>query len=611
MLRVGLALLQCLCWEGVAAQPVPADALPHLHVGVLSVLEDQDTEQQWQPLIDGLAKALPQWRLHLHPLDPDGMEQALRRRELGFVITNPGHYVLIESRHRAVRIATQIAAEGGDPAHAVGSTVVVRSDAPVPAGLAALKGRRVAAVSEHAFGGYQLVAADWMHHGIDAEAGDVRRVFTGYPMTRVAEAVLSGAADAGILRTCLLERLVREGRVAPGALRVVAVESDSRLPCQSSTPLYPGWAFAILPHVPPDLAREAVLALLTLPPDAQGTRWSVPADYQRVHEVLRTLEVEPYAFLRAHRLESLASRYWYLPGGVLLLLVLGVLYTLRVEWLVKRRTAELTHSLHERDRLARELEKDQEAMDHLSRLSILGELSATLGHELNQPLATIANYAASVQRRLSNRRLSDADLHQALQDIAGEADRAAQILVGIRSLARKRLVQRRRCDPVQLAAEAIALFRGLQAQAPEVHLQADSSSAQAAVVVDPLQLQQVLLNLLKNALDAHRAAGLDSAPLACRVAVKGGQLCLSVQDSGPPLSAEQRGHLFEPFYTTRPDGLGLGLPICRTIVEAHGGALRARPVDETGATGGMVFEVWLPLAAPADSDPFPTGDCRP
>ena len=609
-LILGLSLLLVGSAWGVEPTKL-SSAEAHIHVGVLAVLDDQDTQRQWQPLLDGLSAALAGKRLHLHPLDPVGMERAQQANELAFVITNPGHYVVIEARHGATRIATQTAAQGNDPAHAVGSTVVVRADRPLPEGLAGLKGLRVAAVAEQAFGGYQLVAAEWAREGIDAESGDVERLFTGYPMTRVLDAVLQGQADAAILRTCLLERWIGEGRVKAGVLRVVAPHPDSRLPCQTSTTLYPGWAFAASPHVPPELAREVALALLTLPPDALGTRWSVPADYQRVHDVLRTLEVEPYAFLRATRLEALARRYWFVIGGALALLILGLLYTFRVEALVKRRTAELTRSLNERDKLTRELEKDREAMDHLSRLSILGELSATLGHELNQPLATIANYAASLQRRVTQKRLSDDALEQALQDIGSEADRAAHMLQGIRALARKRVAQRRRCDPAQLAAEAVALFRGLQAHALEVRLQIDPSCVGAVVMVDALQVQQVLLNLLKNALDAHRLAGMDQAPLVCRLHVESGQVCLAVQDEGPTLSDEQRTHLFEPFFTTKPDGLGLGLPICRTIVEAHSGALRARPVDELGRAGGMVFEVWLPVLEAVQVFSNPAKDTPP
>lgn len=597
-----LAAPLALAGAGATLSSVPAEPHGEIGVGVLAVLDDVDTQRQWQPLFGSLAAALPAHRLVLHALDPAQMEQALQQRALAFVITNPGHSVVLEARHGATRIATQSTTDRGDPAHAVGSTVVVRAGRPTPAALGGLEGWRVAAVAEDAFGGYQLVAAEWARQGLNAEAGDVRRVFTGYPMSRVLDALLQGQADAAIVRTCLLERWEREGRVPAGALQVVAPVDDPRLPCRSSTPLYPGWAFVALPQVPPALAHALALALLTLPPDEQGTRWSVPADYQPVHEVLRTLEVEPYAYLRATRLQALARRYWFVLGGVLAALALAALYALRVEALVKRRTAELTRTLRERDRLASELEQDQQRMDHLSRLSILGELSATLGHELNQPLATIANYASSVQRRATAGQLSAAALQQALHDIGSEAERAAHILQGIRALARRRPMQRRACDPAALAGEAVALFRGLQAHAPEVGLVVEPDCRGVTVHADALQIQQVLLNLLKNAVDAHRGGGTPDAPLLCRLRLDEGSVCIEVHDQGPPLTPEQRVRLFEPFFTTKPDGLGLGLPICRTIVEAHGGALRARPADPRERRGGMIFEVRLPLHDAAAAD---------
>lgn len=260
-----------------------------LHIGVLSVLDDDAMAQQWRPLAEGLARRLPQHAVLLKPYDLAGLEAAVARGELSFVVTNPGHYVQLEASHGVTRVATQTAAGGHDPEHAVGSAVVMRRGASLAGGLAALAGRRVAAVSQDAFGGYQLVADEWLRQGLDVEGGAVQMVFTGFPMTRVVESVLSGQAEAGILRTCLLERLERDGRVAPGALVVVAPRREEALACQTSTALYPGWAFAATPAVPPGLSREVLLALLVLPADTGGTQWTVPAVYQRVHEVLRRL----------------------------------------------------------------------------------------------------------------------------------------------------------------------------------------------------------------------------------------------------------------------------------------------------------------------------------
>ncbi len=591
----------------------PAATAPHPRIGVLSVLDDEDTQRQWQPLADRLAQALPGWQVQLQALNAAALEAAVAQRQLDFVVTNPGHYVLLEARHGATRIATQTAESGSDPAHAVGAAVVVRAGAPLPGSLADLRGQRVAAVQGQAFGGYQLVAAEWLRHGLDAEAGAVQRVFTGFPMQRVADAVLSGQADAGILRTCVLEQLERAGRVPPGALVVVGARPDAPPGCQSSTPLYPGWAFAALAHTPHEQARSVLLALLGLPADAQGSRWSVPADYQRVHDVLRNLQVEPYAFLRDTRPQALLGRYWPALAGALALVLLGAAYMLHVELLVRRRTFELTRSLREREQLAQQLAQGQEAMDHLARLSVLGELSATLAHELSHPLATIANYAASVQRRAARGDLAPAALAQALQDIAQETERATRVIASVRALARKRTAVRTHSDPATLVSEAVALFGSLLGQAPPITVTQESAAQGLRMWCDPQQIQQVLLNLLKNALDAHRAAGRDNAAMVISIQHLPHHLAIAVRDHGAPLSEAERARLFEPFYTTRAHGLGLGLAICRGIAEAHGGALLARPADASDITGadtgtshtGMVFALHLPLAPAANAPPAP------
>ena len=608
--RRWLALACLLAAPLAGAAEVPAAAPARIDIGVLTVLDGEDTQRLWQPLADGLARALPGHSVHLQVLDPDALDAAVAQRALHFVVTNPGHYVRLEARHGTTRIATRTPPETDDPAHTVGSAVVVRAGTPIPATLQSLRDMRVAAVAEDAFGGYQLVAREWLRNGLDAEAGAVQRVFTGFPMQRVADAVLAGRADAGILRTCVLEQLERTGRVPPGALVVVGARPDAPAPCRSSTPLYPGWAFAALASTPPDLGRSVLLALLGLPADAQGSRWSVPADYQRVHEVLRALQVEPYAFLRDTRPQALLGRYWYLLAGTLAVLLLGAAYMLHVELLVKRRTAELTHSLHEREQLARLNAQHQEALGHLSRLSILGELSAMLAHELNHPLATISNYAAGLRRRVARGNLAAQDLERALQDIAHESERAARVIGGVRALARKRVPEHMTLAPRPLVEQALALCAGGQPQ--PVRLVCPAAVQALRVRGDAQQLLQVLLNLLQNARDVHRSAAQAGAgepgTIEVEMGVEEGCLSMAVRDHGPPLPPEALALLFTPFHTTKPDGLGLGLSISRSIAEAHGGALHARPVPLSQG-GGMRMVLLLPLAHdgphPAPHSPAP------
>lgn len=570
----------------------PAD---DIRIGLLAWQGEEEAESQWRPLLEALQDALPGHRLQPSYFDLPGMARAVEQRQLDFVVTNPGHYVALESLLGVTRIATQQIDPSQDSAHTVGSAVVVRADRSDLRRLEDLKGRRLAAVFPEAFGGYQVVWAELKRRGIDPEDGDVATQFTGFPQTRVLAAVESGEVDAGALRSCLLERLIREGRVPAGRYRVLSPQGAPG-PCQSSSPEYPGWAFAAASQTSPDLAREVLIALLSLPSARTGQTWGVPADYYPVHEMLRELQVTPYDFLREHRLETQVRRYW--PAAALLVVVLlaWLAYTLRVEVLVQRRTRELSAALAARDRLAESNQAHRLQMEHLSRLSVLGELSGTLAHELNHPLAAIGNYARSLTLRLARGKLSPDATAQAAAEIASEADRAAGILAGIRDFARKRARVRERCQLEELVQGALRLFHGMVAQTPKVEVIDRLPPEARTLLADPLQIQEVLLNLLKNALDAQRTAGRNDAPIEITLAPEAGtHVAISVRDRGTGLTPEEQARLFEPFFTTKADGMGLGLSICKTIVETHGGTLQSlNPAEGPG----LILQFTLPVDQP-------------
>lgn len=569
----------------------PALLAADIRIGVLAWMGEEAAMTEWQPLGTALHQALPQHHLSLRYLDLAALTEAVAKREVDFVVTNPGHYVALEASHGVTRIATQVIEPGQDAANVVGSAVIARADRADLRQLADLRQHRLAAVAEEAFGGYQVIWAELKRRGIDPEEGDMNPVFTGYPMSRVIEAVRDGHADAGVIRSCLLEQLIREGSVAASQFKVLSPYPHQ--PCLTSSPAYPGWAFAAAASTPGPLAREVLLALLALPPAQTGQFWGVPADYQSVHAMLRELQIAPYEFLREHRLEHQIRRYWPWAAAFLTVLLLWLAYTLRVEVLVGRRTRELSAALRARDQLAERIQSHQEQMEHLSRLSILGELSGTLAHELNQPLATIGNYANSLLRRLRRGNLSPDATAQAAEEIAQESERAAAVLAGIRDLARKRLSVRESRPAAELVTEAATLFHGLIPDAPAIDLQPPLPAAEIGkVLADPLQIQQVLLNLFKNALDAQRSAGRPDAAIEVCLQ-RGERVDFSIRDHGTGLDAAGHARLFEPFFTTKEDGMGLGLSICKTIIEAHGGQLTARQPDDGH---GLCLCFSLPLA---------------
>ena len=573
-----------LCWFG-ASTWAAGDA--PVRIGVLAYRGADAAVDEWTTVTTHLKRALSGRTVELLSLDHAALNDAVRAGRVDFVITNPGHYVELESRVGASRILTLQTGSTLPVSswQAVGAAVVTLAGNPRIQRLADLRGQRVAVVGKEAFSGYQVVWRELAADGLDPES-DLRELLTvGLPMDRVLEAVASGAVDAGFVRACMIESRP-EWRAR---FRVVGARPETGFACATSTRVYPNWPIATLRHTDPALARAVTIALLEMRAADSPITWTVPADYQSVHDLQRELKIGPYANLRVPTLTALAQRHWPWLAALLGLITLGGIYTLHVERQVQARTADLRQAAREREELEERLRQSREQAEHMARLSVLGELSGTLAHELNQPLAAIGNYAQSLIRRIDQQSLSHEAAREAASEMAGQAERAAGVLSRIRAFAKKRVAQRQAVDPVALVHEAVALFRGMQVHAPAVDV-VDELPAGSTLTVDALQIQQVLLNLLKNGWDATRHLPADRQQLTVLLRRDDRGVHIAVRDRGEAISPAQQSHLFEPFFTTKPDGLGLGLSICRSIAEAHGGRLDA----DAAEGGGMQFTLTLP-----------------
>ncbi|PSJ41820.1 PAS domain-containing protein [Allosphingosinicella deserti] len=225
---------------------------------------------------------------------------------------------------------------------------------------------------------------------------------------------------------------------------------------------------------------------------------------------------------------------------------------------------------------------------HVSRLSAMGTMASTLAHELNQPLTAIANYA-SVGTRLLGRRGATPDdpLAEALAAIRSESLRAGDLIRRLRQMCMRGPSATERVDVERLVADALRLALLSFGEPPELNI---DIAPGLAVLGDPIQLQQVLINLVRNAAEAME--GRSERRLGIRASEHEGSAELCVTDTGPGLSNEIAARLFEPFSSTKSNGMGVGLSITRTIVEAHGGRIDA--VEVPG--GGCAFCFTLPIA---------------
>jgi two-component system, LuxR family, sensor kinase FixL len=255
----------------------------------------------------------------------------------------------------------------------------------------------------------------------------------------------------------------------------------------------------------------------------------------------------------------------------------------------KRFFTGFIRDLSERQETESRLQELQSELVHISRLTAMGEMASALAHELNQPLSAIANYLRGCRRLLDKRPDKETRMvSEALDKAADQAMRAGEIIRRLRDFVARGETERRveRVSKLIDEASAIALV-GAKERGIRVRYLLDPAAE--LVLADRVQIQQVLINLMRNAIEAMDGAERRELVISIGPA-DGHMIAMSVADTGPGIGAEARARLFQPFFTTKRQGMGVGLSISRTIIEAHDGEIRAE--DNPG--GGAVFRFTLP-----------------
>ncbi len=346
----GLALLLSL-------NPCATQA-EEFRIGVLSHRGPQHTLAAWQPTAEYLGERIPEHRFAIVPLDLEGMRDAARDASLDFVVTNGAIYVELEERHGAVRTATLINRAGGDAGSRFGAVIFTRADRSDIQELADLKGKSFVAVAPHAWGGWLMPRHELQRHGVRPE--DFKQLrYSGYPFDRLVEAVMNGEADAGAVRTDLLEALVAEGKLRLDELRVLNPRQEPGFPYLLSTPLYPEHAFARLPHVDNELARRVTAHLLLVPADSRAAQtarvagWTTPLSYQSIHRVLQDLKATPYEYYgEVGLIDAIRQHAWVSAIIALLLLTVAgaALNNARLAARLRRQAGSLKQTVERRTR---------------------------------------------------------------------------------------------------------------------------------------------------------------------------------------------------------------------------------------------------------------------
>jgi signal transduction histidine kinase len=271
---------------------------------------------------------------------------------------------------------------------------------------------------------------------------------------------------------------------------------------------------------------------------------------------------------------------WYLLGALVVLAAQAAMIAGLLVQRTRRRRAE-AEVLRHRDELA-----------HLTRVAAVGELTATVAHELNQPLGAILSNAEAAEMFLKTEPPALDEVREILADIRHDDQRASQVIRRMRSLMRKQELAPQAIDVAAAVQDVLKLLSG-STNARNGAIRCERMTGVPPIWCDPVQFQQIILNLVLNGVDAMAGMPQDHRQMTVRAAESGKRMVqIAVSDSGPGIASEALPKLFEPFFTTKKEGMGMGLSIARTIVEAHHGQIWAENNTDRGAT----FYFTLPIA---------------
>lgn len=604
---IALIVVGALLTFSNAQAAVQSAAPPEVvRVGVLSFRGKEVTVKRWTPTADYLTRAIAGTRFEIVPLGLEEITSAIEARRIDFLLTNSGNYINLESPYGISRIATMYSLGANKTIISeFGAVIFTRKNRDDIATLRDLRGKKFLAVARHGFGGYLMAAREFYDRLIDPEHDFSALNFSGAPQDLVVYAVEAGAADAGTVRTGVLENMAADGKIDLADFKVLNPQHIAGFPYLLSTRLYPEWPFSKLRDTDQVLAQKVAIALLSMKPGAPAARagdyggWTVPLDYQRVHNLYLDLHLGPYAKFGDISFKKVFYKYEEWIFMAVAILVIAIAWGARVEHLVQERTAALSRAnetlereIRVRKQAEEEARRHQHDLAHITRLHTMGQMATSLAHEINQPLAAITNYAKGAVRRLTGENEADKQIKGALERIAQQAERAAEVVKRIRAFVGKG-------PPAMVALDIndiirnTADFLGAEAARNRCDIRLILTAKLPPVRADRVQLEQVLLNLGTNAIESMVNDGVKERTIRFKTRIApDGWVAVSVADTGYALDEKDIEKIFEPFYTSKKNGLGMGLSISRSIIESFGGTLNVKKQPD----GGAEFTFRLPPA---------------
>ena len=567
-------------------------------IGVLATMSVEACGEQWRPTAVYLEERINGYRFEMVPLTYEKIYDAVKEGAVDFILANPSFYVELERWYGINRIATLKNRCASGVATTYGGVVFFRKGHQKICGWEDLKGKRFVAANEFSLGGWRIVWRELKERGIDPYK-DFKELRFALSHEEAVQGVLKGEMDAGSVRTDILERMAAAGKIRLSDISIINQDGSEKEPAPflCSTRLYPEWPMAKLQSTPDALAEKVCVALLDMAGDSPAARaakcagWTIPLNYQSVHDCLRILKLGPYQDQGKVSVRDVVQTYWrWLIVASLILIgsVLAVVIILKLNRRIWESHEQLKKEMAERQKTDDALQQAKELAEAATRAK--SEFLANMSHEIRTPMnGVIAATELAMNEELSPK------VKRYLKIIHGSAHSLLGLINDILDFSKieagKMVIDIRPFMLDEVLDRVVNLFAN-SASEKNIELLVDiHPETVRGLVGDPMRLQQILTNLVGNSVKFTENGGYILISVVMAESIPPFvTLKFKVRDTGVGIPGPYLDRLFQPFTqadgsdTRRYEGTGLGLSICKRLVEMMNGRIWVESSVGEGST---------------------------